>query len=113
PSASLPDSLQARVDRFDRDSVQCRTGLNPRTQFRQGDILELTDSLSRDPKLLTHFFESLRFATVESEALEDYFALPVIKNLKQVAQLVAQVLVSEQLERRLRIFIPNDLTKFS
>jgi hypothetical protein len=44
--------------------VQCRIGLNPRTQFRQGDILELTDSLSRNPKLLTHFFESLRFATI-------------------------------------------------
>src|SRR4030081_3358214 len=34
------------------------------TQFRQGDILELTDSLSRNPKLLTHFFEGLRFATI-------------------------------------------------
>src|SRR5580704_12038146 len=83
------------------------------TQFRQGDILELTDSLSRNPKLLTHFFEGLRFATVQPEPLEDYLPLPVVKNLKQVAHLAAQVLVAEQLERRLRIFIPNDLTKFS
>src|SRR4029077_7415478 len=83
------------------------------TQFRQGDILELTNSLSRNPELLTHFFEGLRFVTVQPESLEDYLALAVVKHLKQVAHLVAQVLVSEQLERRLRIFIPNDLTKFS
>jgi hypothetical protein len=46
-----------------------RIGLNPRTQLRQGGILELTDSLSRKPKLLTHFFESLRFGTIQSESL--------------------------------------------
>jgi hypothetical protein len=34
------------------------------TQFRQGDILELTDSFSRNPKLLAHFFEGLRFPTI-------------------------------------------------
>jgi hypothetical protein len=34
------------------------------TQFRQGDILELTDSLSRNPKILTYVFEGLRFATI-------------------------------------------------
>jgi hypothetical protein len=33
-------------------------------QFRQGDILELTDSLSRNSKVLAHFFEGLRFATI-------------------------------------------------
>jgi hypothetical protein len=56
--------------------VHRRFSLSQRlTQFRQGDILELTDSLSRNPKLLTHFFEGLRFATVQPEPLEDYFAL--------------------------------------
>src|SRR5208283_2583070 len=83
------------------------------TQFRQGDILELTDSLSRNPKLLTDFFEGLRFATIQSEPLEDYLALPVVEDLKQVAHLEVQVFVSEQLERRLSIFIPNNFTKFS
>jgi len=39
--------------------------------IRQGDILELTDSLSRNPKLLSHFFEGLRFATGQLEPLED------------------------------------------
>ena len=34
------------------------------TQFRQGDILELTDSLSGKAKLLSHFLEGLRFATI-------------------------------------------------
>ena len=63
--------------------VRRRFSLSQRlTQFRQGDILELTDSLSRNPKLLTHFFEGLRFATVQPEPLEDYLALPVVKNLK-------------------------------
>jgi hypothetical protein len=39
------------------------------TQFRQGEILELTESLSRNLKLLTNFFEGFRFATVQSEPL--------------------------------------------
>jgi hypothetical protein len=52
--------------------VRRRFSLSQRlTQFRQGDILELTDSLSRTPKLLAHFFEGLRFATLQLEPLED------------------------------------------
>jgi hypothetical protein len=65
------------------------------THFRQGDILELTDSFSRNPKLLAHFFEGLRFATIQSEPLEDYPALSVVEDLKQIAHLVVQVFVSE------------------
>src|SRR5258708_9263647 len=81
-------------------------------QFRQRYILELADSLTRNPELLTHFFESLRFAAVQSEPLEDNLAFAVVQDLEQLTHLVAQVLVSEQLKRRLRIFIPNNLTKF-
>jgi hypothetical protein len=51
--------------------------------------LELTNSLSPNPELLTHFFEGLRFVAVQPEPLKDYLALTVIKNLKQVAHLVA------------------------
>jgi hypothetical protein len=51
------------------------------TQFRQGDILELTNSLSRNPELLTHFFEGLRFVTVQPESLEDYLALAASSSL--------------------------------
>jgi hypothetical protein len=54
-----------RSDSFHaREAFLDRIGLNPRTQLRQGGILELTDSLSRKPKVLTHFFERLRFGSI-------------------------------------------------
>ena len=62
--------LRQRHTQLVREEVE-RTVLDPRvfltqrpTQFRQGDILELTDSLSRNPKLLSHFFEGLRLVTI-------------------------------------------------
>ncbi|MEY2608040.1 MAG: hypothetical protein QOH31_5894, partial [Verrucomicrobiota bacterium] len=42
----------------------------------------------RNPKLLTHFFEGLRFATVQSEPLENDLPFTVIQNLKQLTDLV-------------------------
>ena len=82
-------------------------------QFRQRYILELADSLSRNAELLAHFFESFRFATIQSEPLEDDLPFAVVQNLEQLTDFVAQVLVAEQLKRRLRFFIANNLTKFS
>ena len=37
------------------------------TQFRQGDILQLPDPLSGHSEVLSHFFESFRFAAVQPE----------------------------------------------
>jgi hypothetical protein len=93
--------------------VQCRIALNSQTQFGQGDILELTDSLSRKAKLLSHFFEGFRFATIQCESLEDYLALPVVEDFKQVAHLIVQVFASEQPEGRLSIFMTKNLPNFS
>ena len=39
------------------------------TQFRQGDILQLPDPLSGHSEVLSHFFESFRFAAVQPESL--------------------------------------------
>jgi len=82
------------------------------TQFRQGDILQLPNSLPGHSECLSNFFESFRFAAVPSESLEDNLALPVIQHLQEFAKFSAQILVSKQLKRRPRIFITDDLAKF-
>ena len=81
------------------------------TQFRQGDILQLPDPLSGHSEFLSNFFESFRFAAVQPESLEDNLALAVVQDLQKLAKFVVHTLVSEQLERRLRIFITDDLAK--
>src|SRR3984893_14674710 len=78
----------------------------------QSDILQLPDPLSGHSEFLSNFFESFRFAVVQPESLEDNLALAVVQHLQKLAKFVAHVLVSEQLERRLRIFITDDLAKF-
>jgi hypothetical protein len=83
------------------------------THFRQSDILELTDSLPRNSKLLTNFFEGLRSAALQCEPLEDYSPLSVVKNFQQVVHLVAQVFVAEQFERSMRILVFDSFTQFN
>ena len=80
-------------------------------KLRQGDILQLPDPLSGHSEFLSNFLESFRFAAVQPESLEDNLALAVVQHLQKLAKFVAHVLVSEQLERRLRIFINDDLAK--
>src|ERR1700687_4964301 len=80
-------------------------------KLRQGDILELPDPLSGHPELLADFFESFRFSVVQPESLEDNLALAVVQHLQKLAKFVAHVLVSEQLKRRLRLFITDNLAK--
>src|SRR6516162_2053378 len=82
------------------------------TELRQGDILQLPDPLSGHSKFLSNFFESFRFAAVQPVSLEDNLALAVVQLLQKLAKFVAHVLVSEQLERRQRFFITDDLAKF-
>jgi hypothetical protein len=74
-------------------------------------ILQLADPLSGYSEVLSHFFESFRFAAVQPESLEDNLALAVVQDLQKLAKFVVHTLVSEQLERRLRIFITDDLAK--
>src|SRR6202790_5121521 len=82
------------------------------TQFRHGDILQLPDPLSGHSEFLSNFFESFLFAAVQPESLEDNLTLAVVQCLQKLAKFVAHVLVSEQLKRRLRVFITDDLAKF-
>src|SRR6478752_4280655 len=83
------------------------------TQFRQSDILQLPDPLSGHSECLSNFFESFRFAAVQPESLEDNLPLAVVQHLQKLAKFVPHALVSEQLKRRLRIFITDDLAKRS
>ena len=77
----------------------------------QSDILQLPDPLSGHSEFLSNLFESFRFAAVQPESLEDNLPLAVVQHLQKLAKFVAHVLVSEQLERRLCIFITDDLGK--
>jgi hypothetical protein len=72
----------------------------------------LSDSLSGDAEFLTDYFESFRVAAVQSESLEDNLPLAVVQHLQKLTDLVAQVLISEQLEGRLGVFVTDDLPKF-
>src|SRR5262249_54785553 len=81
-------------------------------QLRQSNILQLADTLARYTKFLTNLFQGLRLSAVEPETLVDDLALPIVEYLKQVTDLIAQILVSEHLERRLRVLISDDLAKF-
>src|SRR6202166_3871543 len=75
------------------------------TQFRHGNILQLPDPLSGHSEFLSNFFESFRFDAVQPESLEDNLPLAVVQHIQELAKFVAHVLVSEQLKRRLRVFI--------
>src|SRR5260370_13085848 len=77
----------------------------------QGDILQLPDPLSGHSEFLTDFFESFRFAAVQPESLQDNLPLAVVQHFQKLTDFVAHVLVSEQLKRRLRLFITDDLAK--
>ena len=82
------------------------------TEFRQGDILQLPDPLSGNSELLTDFFESFRVAAGQSVSVEDNLPLAVVQYVQKLTDCVAQVLISEQLERCLGIFITDHLPEF-
>ena len=100
-----------RGNRCGYDTIGVSSLLSALRSFRQGDILQLPDALSGHSEFIADFFESFRFVTVQSESLEDNLPLAVVQHLQKLAKLVAHVLVSEQLERRLRLFITDDLAK--
>src|SRR5207244_7327159 len=81
------------------------------TKFRERDVLQLPNALPRDAEFFTHFLESLGFSAVQTEALEDDLLLAIVEHLKQTADFVAQVLVAQQLERRLGFLVADDLAK--
>src|ERR1700722_7972735 len=80
-------------------------------QLRQSDILQLPDPLSSHSEFLSDFLKGFRFAAVQPVSLEDNLALAVVQHLQKLAKFVEHVLISEQLERRLRILITDDLAK--
>src|SRR5258708_2726688 len=114
--AKTPPGRISRVWVEELNRLEPYYRLRPRsqrpTQFLQADILQLPYRLSGHSEFLSNFFESFRFAAVQPESLEDNLALAVVQHLQKLAKFVAHVLVSEQLERRLRIFITDDLAKF-
>src|SRR5205085_7194003 len=69
------------------------------------------DPLAGHAEFLPDFLECLRLAAVETKAREDDLPLAIVEHVEQPADFIAQVLVAEQLERRLRFFIADDLTE--
>ena len=81
-------------------------------QFRQRDVLQLANSLAGDAELLADFLERLRLAAVKPEALENDLLLAIIEDIEQAADFVAQVLVAQKFERRLRVLVADDFAEF-
>src|SRR5207237_5047610 len=81
-------------------------------QFRERDVLQLANALACHAKFLPDFLEGLRFAAIETEARENDFALTIVEHVEQAADLVPEILVAEQFERRLRFFVADDFAEF-
>src|SRR5438105_12289492 len=82
------------------------------TQFRQSNILQLTNALAGDAKFLANLLERLWLSAIESEALKNNFLFTIVENVKQSADFVAQVFVAQKLKRRLRVLIADDFAEF-
>src|SRR5262249_18836052 len=105
---TLPSSLS-----FDRQFHIHRTPLlRERTaQFGKRNVLQLTNALPRNTKLFTYFLERLGFSAVQTETLEDDLLFAVIQDVQQTSDLVSQIFITQQLERRLRFLVANDFAK--
>src|SRR4029453_3897415 len=75
------------------------------------NVLQLTNSFAGNAEFLTHFLERFRFTAVKTEALENDFLLAIIEHVEQAADFVAQILVAQKLERRLRVLVPADFAE--
>ena len=53
-------------------------------QFRQRDVLQLTDALAGDAEFFTDLFERPAVSAVQPKAGHDNFAFPVIENPEKV-----------------------------
>ena len=103
----------ATASSFDRQfDVDRALFLCERTaQFRERNVLQLANALARHAEFLADFLERLRLSAIETEAREDDLALAIVEHVEQPADFVAQVLVAQQLERRLRFLVADDLAE--
>ena len=74
-------------------------------QLRQRNILQLTNSLARYPKILADVFQCLRFSTAETETLRDDSFLALIEDIKKSIHLTEQILVAQRFKRRFRVLV--------
>ena len=81
------------------------------TEFSKGDILKLANPLAGDPELFADFLEGLGFVAIESETGIDDFALAIVEDIEQVANLIAEILVAKLLERRLSLLITDNVSE--
>ena len=87
--------------------------LSERTaQLGKRNILQLPNALPRNTKFLTDFLERLRLPTVQAEALKNDLLLAVVQNIQQSADLVAEIFITQQLKRRLRLLIADNFAEF-
>src|SRR5438105_2244853 len=64
-------------------------------QLCQRNVLQLTNALPRDAKILTDIFQGLRLSTVETEALRDDFLLATVEHCDEAIHYAAQILVAQ------------------
>ena len=80
-------------------------------QFGERNILQLPNALPRDTKFLAYFLERLGLSAVQAEALEDDLLFAIVQNVQQPADLVTEVLITQQLKRRLRLLVADDFAE--
>src|ERR1051325_1087553 len=80
-------------------------------QFRQCNVLQLTNTFASHAEFLADFFEGLWLSAIETESLEDDFLLAIVEHVEQSTDFVTQIFVPQKLEWRLRFFVANDFAK--
>ena len=73
--------------------------------------MQLPNALPRDTKFFTYFFERLRLSAIQTETLENYFLFAFIQDIQQAADLVPEIFITQQLERRLRVLVADDFAE--
>ena len=64
-------------------------------QFRERDVLQLTDTLTRDAQFPADFFQALSISAVEPETLGNNPLLAGGEHVEQTAYFVVQVFVAQ------------------
>ena len=80
-------------------------------QLRQRNVLQLTNSLARYPKILADVFQRLWFSTAETETLLDDSFLALIEDIEKSIYLTEQILVAQRFKRRFRVLVADHLAE--
>ena len=73
--------------------------------------MQLPNAFPGDAKFLAYFLERLGFSAVQTETLEDDLFFAIIQNVQQPADLITEIFITQQLKRRLGLFVSDDFAE--